>query len=515
MKLWKKLFPVRLKDQGNEKLPRCTSKVKMQDDNESRNHHTTTNETNAKKEGTKHEPKVGDLQSLPEVAQKLFHKSGLTQQEVSTYWDVFLNCLYYVTPRNISLPQPNSISRSSRKPSIADKPPANPEHIEAEVLCSTEELGPLVDIMAVYGILGLECPDINAASSTLSFDELAFSAGSSSLDLNFDPLLLQKKLGPAYLAPIKAIPEKPTPPDPIRPRKSRKLSMQEKESLFSKESPRDVFTNFKEIGKGGYGKVYVVSPKSGSMKSKVAIKAITRSWEHHSDSIANEILIMRRSEHVNIVRFLQAYLFDAKVWIAMEYCDADSVQQLLSVGLDEKQMRYILRESLKGLAFLHSHNRIHRDIKSANILLTRTGDVKLGDLGLCVEGEGEQIGMAGSKYWMAPEMIQRKTYTDRVDIWSIGALCYEMMDKKPPYYGHKPLKVLFYTATRGAPPNKFPAKWSVELRQFLKRCFTMRRSLRPSSVQLLEDPFLKGPGERKDLVRALELVTLMSVSVGL
>jgi len=200
----------------------------------------------------------------------------------------------------------------------------------------------------------------------------------------------------------------------------------------------------------------------------------------------------------------------------MEYCDAGTLKQLLVMELGENQIAHIIQQVLNGLQYLHSIKKIHRDIKSANILLSMNGDVKLADFGLCVEGfEEGNSGMAGSKYWMAPEMSKRQLYNCKVDIWSLGALLVECMEGSPPYSQFKPLKALFLSATQGAPPLKRPGKWSDSLKDFLSLCFTKDPSKRPNSNELLEHDFISKSCERKELVNSLKLVFMMRVYEGL
>jgi len=119
--------------------------------------------------------------------------------------------------------------------------------------------------------------------------------------------------------------------------------------------------------------------------------------------------------------------------------------------------------------------------------------------------------MAGSKYWMPPEMIKRETYNFKADIWSLGCLCFEMLQGFPPYNDFKPVKAMFRTATVGAPALKQPDKWSPVLKDLMfSKMFLMNPDERAGGPELLEHQFLQKACKREKLVQAIEIVFLGS-----
>lgn len=139
------------------------------------------------------------------------------------------------------------------------------------------------------------------------------------------------------------------------------------------------------------------------------------------------------------------FSFSSSVQMAMEYMDGGSLTQALaSCKLDEGHMARITHEVLTALQYLHTLQRIHRDIKSDNILLSSTGEVKLADFGYCAQlsESMKRNSVVGTPYWMAPELIRGLDYGVKVDIWSTGIALIEMAEGEPPYMDLPPLAVL-------------------------------------------------------------------------
>jgi len=174
--------------------------------------------------------------------------------------------------------------------------------------------------------------------------------------------------------------------------------------------------------------------------------------------------------------------------------------------MTEPQVAYVCTETLKALSYIHSLHRIHRDIKSDNVLIGSTGEIKLADFGYAVqlsaEAEKRQT-VCGSPYWMAPEVILGQQYGKEVDIWSLGIMLMECCDLEPPYILESPSKALVLISTKPVPPLRHPDKWSPELRQFRDLCLNRDPKIRPEAIELLMHTFLRRtcmPKEFKEML---------------
>ncbi|KAF9454346.1 Pkinase-domain-containing protein [Macrolepiota fuliginosa MF-IS2] len=266
------------------------------------------------------------------------------------------------------------------------------------------------------------------------------------------------------------------------------------QQICTDADPTKLYRNLVKIGQGASGGVYTAYQVGTNLC--VAIKQMDLEKQPKKDLIINEILVMRSSRHPNIVNYIDSFLHKNDLWVVMEYMEGGSLTDVVTANLmTEGQIAAVSRETAQGLEHLHRHGVIHRDIKSDNVLLSMVGDIKLTDFGFCAQisdpAHAKRTTMVGTPYWMAPEVVTRKEYGPKVDIWSLGIMAIEMIEGEPPYLNQNPLKALYLIATNGTPKIANPENLSAVFTDYLAKTLEVDAERRPTATELLQHPFFK------------------------
>ena len=279
--------------------------------------------------------------------------------------------------------------------------------------------------------------------------------------------------------------------------------------LTNKNSPKEYYQLIDLIGIGSTCKVYKgISKKTNKI---YAIK-VCNELEKYYDSIINELNILRlvKNKSNNIEKFYGVYYSKEEntIWIILEYFEYGNIMSYLTkinYPINEELISTIIQNVLFGLLYLHSINIIHRDIKCQNLLLSDEGRVKISDFGISINKNVLNCNnRVGTPYWMSPEVINRQRYNEKTDIWSLGIICYELVEGEPPYSEFKPNVVMKKIIENPIKGLKNPEKYSNEFNDFVSLCLNVDYNKRPNIPQLLEHKFIKKSGSVKFLQKIIE-----------
>ena len=275
-----------------------------------------------------------------------------------------------------------------------------------------------------------------------------------------------------------------------------------------------------KIGKGSSCCVYKAQDKKTG-----EIYALKQSLSPDNESLfKKEIMIYRlfNNESPYIIKYYDC--FKAKneenkkcLYLQLEYCQYGSIRDIIKharkkdIVMTETEISSVIYMVLLGIKFIHSKKLINRDIKGRNILITKDGEVKLCDFGICRiyhKNRMKEI-RGGSPYWMAPEILKKEEYNQNIDIWALGITCIELAEFEPPYsdFGsNEVIKQIIKSPPQGLSK---PKKWSKEFNDFIRQCLLLDKNKRPMADELLKHDFITMI-DKKNLNRKLIILNYLS-----
>lgn len=248
------------------------------------------------------------------------------------------------------------------------------------------------------------------------------------------------------------------------------------------------------IGRGQFGSVYrALNLSTGQMVAVKRIKIEGRS-EAEVTQLMKEVDLLKRLHHPSVVKYEGLVRGTDAISIILEYVENGSLLHTLKAfgHLPEQLVASYVVKILEGLVYLHEMEVVHCDLKAANILTTKNGNVKLSDFGVSLNLQAmekvQQNDAIGTPNWMAPEVIELQGASTAADIWSLGCTIIELLTGKPPYSDMLAMSAMFRIVEDERPP--IPEKCSEELRDFLTQCFRKNPKQRPNAAELFKHPWL-------------------------
>lgn len=308
--------------------------------------------------------------------------------------------------------------------------------------------------------------------------------------------------------------------------------------------PQEIFEKFQLIGEGESGDVFSAIPKmncgvksmEGSKMIAIKVVRMSSSQTHNSEETGRESsgekeesqsntrlahldeelsLWRKASGHENILTLFEIFLCQRSdltskeegesqlptiirdgIWIVQE-CMSMSLADLIALKMEglemnESHMARIFGDICAAMHHIHSKGIVHRDVRSDNILLTFDGKAKLTDFthATSLSPNEKRNSVVGTTYWMAPEVIKAEFYDQKADIWSLGAVLYELIEGVPPRVEFPALRAITLTVQLGLPPLQEPQKYSTALKECFAWCSELQPENRPSADMILEGEFV-------------------------
>ncbi|KFO05058.1 Serine/threonine-protein kinase Nek5, partial [Balearica regulorum gibbericeps] len=273
----------------------------------------------------------------------------------------------------------------------------------------------------------------------------------------------------------------------------------------------DKYEIIKEIGEGSFGKIFLAKGKVDNEQCVIKEIDLTKMPMKEKEASQEEVILLAKMKHANIVTFYASMQEKSKLYIVMEYCDGGDLMQRINMqhGVlfhEDQILSWFVQISL-GLKHIHDKKILHRDVKAQNIFLSNNGEVaKLGDFGIARQLNSTMEfahTCVGTPYYLSPEICENRPYNNKTDIWSLGCVLYELCALKHPViltvlfllfslmkFEGNSLHQLVLKICRGRFHPVSP-NYSYDLRILISQLFKISPRDRPSINSILRKPFLQ------------------------
>ena len=260
------------------------------------------------------------------------------------------------------------------------------------------------------------------------------------------------------------------------------------------------FRKIRNLGRGQSGEVLLVEQEDASL---VAMKQI---YIEDESAINQEVSALETLEHPNIIHYHESFVQEGYLHIIIDYAEGGDLASRIRAAkskpynFPEAQIRKWFSQMAMALEYIHSKKIVHRDLKTQNIFLTKTGDVKIGDFGICrVFNKSDELASTsvGTPYYIAPEVCKGELYSYKADIWSLGCILYELCTLQRPFKGESIATVL--TCILNQDPEPIQELYSEALTSAIYSMLSKNASNRPSASELIEKLTGSQVNEKKEI----------------
>merc|ERR1719265_797154 len=225
---------------------------------------------------------------------------------------------------------------------------------------------------------------------------------------------------------------------------------------------------------------------------------VNRASRKEREEALKESHVLSSLKHPSIVKYHNNFLAEGWLCIVMDYCEGGDLSSRIkktkakSASFSEDQVLWWFTQGIQALKYIHDKHILHRDLKSGNFFLSKSGNLKMGDFGIakvleCTAAVAQT--QVGTPYYLCPEICKGKPYSFGSDIWAMGVILHEMCALKVPFDGHD-LKSLIQRITK-APTPTLPAAYSPELQDLLDKLLNRNPDCRPQAEDILDFPIVR------------------------